>query len=229
MTTAPPRSADGTPHDATVLNRRERKKLETRAALEQAALRLFAQQGYEATTVEEIAEAADVAVRTFFRYYQSKQHVLYGDVALDITDRLRVALSRQPADGPILAAVGAALESMELDDAEHQQQILQRMKLVATLPELAGAYHLIFHDLHNVIAEYVAGRCAQRRYDFFPQLVANAAIGSIKAALTTFEAYGSSGRNLRSLRREAYTTLTAGISEPRRALTSGRISKGQRI
>ena len=49
------------------------------------------------------------------------------------------------------------------------------------------------------------------------QLVATAAIGSIKAALTTFQAYGNSGRNLRALRREAYGTLTAGISEPRRA------------
>src|SRR5690242_2961615 len=75
------------PIDGAAPGRRERKKIETRAALEAAALRLFEEQGYERTTVEEIAEAADVAVRTFFRYFQSKQQVLFGDVARDVAGR----------------------------------------------------------------------------------------------------------------------------------------------
>jgi AcrR family transcriptional regulator len=211
-----------------VLNRRERKKLETRVALEQAALRLFAEQGYEATTVEEIAEAADVAVRTFFRYYQSKQHVLYGDVAHDVTNRLRAALTGQPTDGSILAAIGAAMDAMDFDDPDQQRQIRQRLQLVARLPELAGAYHLIFHDLHQVIAAYAAQRCGQQPFDLYPQLAATAAIGAIKAALTTFEAYGSNGRSLKSLRDEAYASLIVGIAQPRLPAATGRPRRGHR-
>ena len=102
------------------VNRRERKKRETRDALEAAALRLFAEKGYDETTVKEIAEAADVAVRTFFRYFQSKQHVLFGDVAHDVTGRLRAALEAQPASVQPAAAVGNALEVLGLSSDDEQ-------------------------------------------------------------------------------------------------------------
>ena len=95
--------------------RRERKKLQTRDALEAAALRLFAEKGYDDTTVEEIAEAADVAVRTFFRYFQSKQHVLFGDVAQRHHRAPADALAAQPAALNPVDAVGAALALLELD------------------------------------------------------------------------------------------------------------------
>ncbi len=61
--------------DAT-LSRRERKKQETRQRLIETALRLFHEQGYDATTVEQIAEAADVAKGTFFNYFETKEAIL---------------------------------------------------------------------------------------------------------------------------------------------------------
>jgi AcrR family transcriptional regulator len=203
----PDLGAAGTP------TRRERKKIETRAALEAAALRLFAEQGYERTTVEEIAEAADVAVRTFFRYFQSKQHVLYGDVALNITGRMRAALDARPGTESPVAAVGAALEGMELGDSGQQQQVLDRLRLMERLPELAGTYHMIFQQLHEVIAEYVADRTGLHPVDLYPQLLAAAATGAVKAALAVFEA--AAGRQgIAELRAAAYTALTAGIGDP---------------
>jgi AcrR family transcriptional regulator len=198
---------------AATPNRRERKKIETRAALEAAALRLFAERGYERTTVEEIAEAADVAVRTFFRYFQSKQHVLFGDVALNITGRMRAALDARPATESPIEAVGAALDAMELGDPEQQQQVLDRLRLMERMPELGGTYHLIFQQLHEVIAGYVAERAHLRPLDLYPQLLAAAATAAIKAALAVFEAAGGR-QGLTELRATAYAALTAGIGDP---------------
>lgn len=211
VNTAPTRSeAPVPPPEAAAPGRRERKKLETRAALEAAALRLFAERGYEQTTVDDIAEAADVAVRTFFRYFQSKQHVLFGDVALDIAARLRAALRERPAKETPVEAVGAALGAMELEEPEQQRQVLDRLRLLQRLPELGGTYHLLFQQLHDVIAEEVAGRTRKPATDLYPQLLAAAATGALKAALTVFEASGGR-RRLAELRDKAYAQLTAGL------------------
>ena len=211
MNTAPTRpEAVVPPPETSAPGRRERKKLETRTALEAAALRLFAERGYEQTTVDDIAEAADVAVRTFFRYFQSKQHVLFGDVALGIAARLRTALRERPATETPVEAVGAALGAMELDDAEQQRQVLDRLRLLQRLPELGGTYHLLFQQLHDVIAEEVAERTGKPVADLHPQLLAAAATGALKAALTVFEVSGGR-RQLAELRDKAYTLLTAGL------------------
>jgi len=211
VNTAPTRpEAVVPPPETSAPGRRERKKLETRTALEAAALRLFAERGYEQTTVDDIAEAADVAVRTFFRYFQSKQHVLFGDVALGIAARLRTALRERPATETPVEAVGAALGAMELDDAEQQRQVLDRLRLLQRLPELGGTYHLLFQQLHDVIAEEVAERTGKPIADLHPQLLAAAATGALKAALTVFEVSGGR-RQLAELRDKAYTLLTAGL------------------
>jgi len=211
VNTAPTRpEAVVPPPETSAPGRRERKKLETRTALEAAALRLFAERGYEQTTVDDIAEAADVAVRTFFRYFQSKQHVLFGDVALGIAARLRTALRERPAKETPVEAVRAALGAMELDDAEQQRQVLDRLRLLQRLPELGGTYHLLFQQLHDVIAEEVAERTGKPVTDLHPQLLAAAATGALKAALTVFEVSGGR-RRLAELRDKAYTLLTAGL------------------
>lgn len=116
-------------NDPSRLGLRERKKLKTHLAIQREALRLFAKQGYEATTVEQIAEAAEVSQTTFFRYFGSKQDV----VLHDALDPLAIAaLEAQPADlTPIealrrtLREVYAGLSPDELA-AERERQALIR-------------------------------------------------------------------------------------------------------
>jgi AcrR family transcriptional regulator len=191
--------------------RRERKKLQTRAALEAAALRLFAERGYEQTTVEDIADAADVAVRTFFRYFSSKRHVLFGDVGHNIVDRLRAALAERPPGEAPLDGVRAAMDHLDVDDAVRHREIVDRMRLVQQLPELLPAYQMIFHELHEALAEFVAARTGQPAAALYPQLVAGAATLSSKAALRELEHGDASPQDLRDLRRRAFDALTAGL------------------
>src|SRR5713101_2607092 len=91
--------------DRPALGLRERKKAKTRAAIQQYALRLFREQGYAATTVEQIAAAVEVSPSTFFRYFPTKEDV----VLYDAFDPLLIAaFEAQPADlSPIQALRGA--------------------------------------------------------------------------------------------------------------------------
>src|SRR5260370_30385088 len=85
---------------------RERKKAKTRAAIRDHALRLFREQGYQRTTVEQIAAAAEVSPSTFFRYFPTKEDVVLQD---DMDTRMIEAPERQPADLSPLSAVRSAV------------------------------------------------------------------------------------------------------------------------
>jgi AcrR family transcriptional regulator len=195
----------------SLCNRRERKKQETRAALEAAALRLFAQRGYEQTTVEDIADAADVAVRTFFRYFSSKQHVLFGEVTHNIVERLRACLTARPADEPPPEAVLAAMDGLVPAGSDQYQQVVARMRLLNQLPELMPAFLMIMHELHEAIAEFVAGRTGEPASALYPQVLASAATAAAKASLCSLERGEVTAQELDDLRHRAYRALTAGL------------------
>jgi AcrR family transcriptional regulator len=91
--------------------RRDRKKSETRQALRDAAHRLFAEKGFSHTTIDDIAEAANVSRRTFFRYYDSKDDLLRSDVS-DLLPVMLAALRSRPAGEPPFAAILASLRTL---------------------------------------------------------------------------------------------------------------------
>lgn len=197
------------PHSDIPASRRERRKQETRIALEQAALRLFAERGYQHTTVEEIAAEAEVAVRTFFRYFASKQHVLFGDVAHQRINHLRAALAASPADEPPLEAVGAVLDALDIDQDE-QEQIIVRLRLMDRQPALVSMYLLLNHQLRRIVVDFVADRTGLPPTHPYPLLVGSAAVTSWDVALSSWSARGGSG-SLAELRRSVFAALTAGV------------------
>ena len=113
---------------------RERKKAETRRALQRQALRLFSEQGYESTTVEQIAAAANVSAMTFFRYFPSKEDVILAD---EYDTLIAAHLSVQPVEATPLDKVHCAVrESLALVYAEARADLLLRIRLILATPAL---------------------------------------------------------------------------------------------
>jgi len=121
------------------IGRREAHKRATRAAIKDAAMRLVAEQGFEATTVRQIADAAEVTERTFYRYFDGKAG-LVADEALDWMERLHRGIRERPTEEPPLQAVTRAMVALAAEirqnpegaplwmfaDTPQQYEMLQR-------------------------------------------------------------------------------------------------------
>jgi AcrR family transcriptional regulator len=155
---------------------RERKKARTRADLQRHALRLFRAQGYAATTVDQIAEAAEVSRATFFRYFPSKEDVVRYD---DVDPLIEAALDAQPPGTPLLAALRAALRTA-FEQLEPEKRELEevRMEIARTEPELRERHWFTVAE----IAGQLAGRIGRDPAEFDVQLLAGVLVGALLAA-----------------------------------------------
>lgn len=142
---------------------RERKKTRTRTAIQEAALRLFREQGYDATTVEQIAAAADVSERTFFRYFPSKAETVEYD---PIEPVVVEAFVRQPAHLSPTAALRAAIrEVYEALPAERLELERQRQHLVAEVSGLQAITPQRIASILELFADAVARRTGRTSDD----------------------------------------------------------------
>jgi AcrR family transcriptional regulator len=159
---------------------RERKKARTRAAIREHALRLFREQGYAATTVDQIAEAADVSPSTFFRYYPTKEDVVLQD-ELDVL--ALGAFEEQSADlSPVAAFRAAAREAFASLDEDDLAKLRETAELTLTVPELRARAMDEFTRTISVIAEAAARRSGRDSNDFAVRILAGAIVGVIMAA-----------------------------------------------
>jgi TetR/AcrR family transcriptional regulator, regulator of mycofactocin system len=137
--------------------RRERKKAATRQALADAAIRLFALRGFDATTIDEIAAVVDVSPRTFHRHFPRKEDVVFADNDRRVA-RLRAALAARPDDQPLLESIRDAVLEV-LDELASRREIERtRSSLIASTPALR-AHNLRYQDeWAQTIADHVARR-----------------------------------------------------------------------
>jgi AcrR family transcriptional regulator len=154
---------------------RERKKARTRAALREHALRLFREHGYHATTVEQIAAAADVSPSTFFRYFPTKEDVVLQD---GMDTRMVEAFAGQPPELSPIAAVRAAMrESWTSFTAEDWELIRQGGDLSMRVPEIRARAMDEFARTQIVIAEALANRTGRKPGDLQVRVFAGAVVG----------------------------------------------------
>jgi AcrR family transcriptional regulator len=139
------------------LGRRDRKRLETRNGLAAVALELFTERGFDAVTVNDIADRADVDPSTFYRHFGSKEAVIFSDLG-DWTGQLRDAVRAQPAELPLLEAMRmgiknlAALLMVDMDNERH------RAELTESSPSVRAQGLAVREALINEVALAIAER-----------------------------------------------------------------------
>jgi AcrR family transcriptional regulator len=155
---------------------RERKKQQTRETIARAALRLFAERGYDETTLADIAEAADVAPRTIFAYFESKEDILLGAEGAFLS-QLKRRLDERPSDATTVDAIRDFLGSMESPDEDAKL----RKQVIMANPALHAKMRARHGEVEPMLAESIARDLGAEPGDMRPVLIA----ASMTAALTT--------------------------------------------
>jgi AcrR family transcriptional regulator len=162
---------------------RERKKAKTRAAIQQEAMRLFRERGYDGTTVEDIAEAAEVSPSTFFRYFPTKEDVVLRD---EYDELLVAAFLAQPPDLTPLQAVRVAMHDMVAitNNLSPEERELEQVRAVLTfsVPDVRARWMEEFGRAFGRFAEVVAERAGRPPDDLRVHTFVGALLGVMLVA-----------------------------------------------
>jgi len=158
---------------------RERKKKQRRRAIVEAAWDLFRDKGYDATTVDEIAERAQIARRTFFRYFPTKEAVVF----YESPERLALFRSLLAQGGRGFAAVSSACLGIARHYSERRDEVVEQYRLIESSPALVMREAEIDRDWITAIEQTLAqrGSAESRRRD---RILAGAVFGAVRATLS---------------------------------------------
>jgi mycofactocin system transcriptional regulator len=164
-----------------VISRAGRRRVTSREELEHAAFDLFGRQGFDRTTVDDIAAAAGIGRRTFFRYFPSKNDVPWGNFEAEL-ERMRARLAACQRQTPLMDAIRVAIVDFNRIEPEQVPWHRRRMELILRTPTLQAHSTLRYAAWREVIAEFVGERTGQSPDALAPRTIAYAALGVAVAA-----------------------------------------------
>ncbi|WP_328915784.1 MULTISPECIES: TetR/AcrR family transcriptional regulator [unclassified Streptomyces] len=169
----PPRATDAAPKTSL----RERKKVRTRQAIRAAAYRLFAEQGYDATTVDRIAAESDVSPSTVFRYFPTKEDIVLTD---EYDDVMAEVLRNRPAEEPPLVSVRMVMHEalgQVLNDPEARAEMAQREELIRDVPAIRARAHESWSATGRLLGGVIAERTGRPADDLEVRVFTAAVFG----------------------------------------------------
>ena len=192
---------------------RERKKARTREAIIEAALVLFERQGFDATTVEDIAEAADVSPRTFFRYFDTKLDVVMAR-NVDDSDDIEDLIAALPPDlGPIEAVHHVLRQKLAERLDEGDDSVLREMRVVMSTPGLRAICVERFHEKLDGLAALFAARLGVDSGALQPYVLAGAVSATMLAIMDRWVAEGARADRVVELVDEGFALLERGLDQ----------------
>lgn len=178
--------------------------------LELAALRLFTAQGYDETTVDQIATAAGVSRRTFFRYFEAKSGVLWHAFDDEVAN-LRTVLTALPAELPVLVAVRRSVLAVNHYSADDIPELRTRMMLISSSSDLAASAATHYDSWERVVSEFVAERTGQPADSLYPRTVGRVTLAACRAAYERWAELGDT--DLRHYLDAALRAVAAGFRD----------------
>jgi AcrR family transcriptional regulator len=157
---------------------REIKKERTHRAIEDAAIALFAERGFQATTVADIAEAADISPRTFFSYFPSKEDVLFADAEPAFAELERVLRERPSGQSTFETLHAWITETFdEMDKPKERERLIS--KLIESDEALRARERAVMARFEGLLAEAIAADLGDHPDGMRPQMVAAAAVAAL--------------------------------------------------
>jgi AcrR family transcriptional regulator len=189
---------------------RDRKKADTHDAISDAASRLFLTKGFEATTMEAVAAAANVSVRTVFRYFPTKEELFFGGAGGDLSD-LRQLLDARPRDESVMDSMRAVVEVFagRIEAGGEQERLLA--PFLREVPALRQHYLGVLDQVEETVTDWARDRLGASASDLRPGLLAASAF-TIQRVVFDAIVEGDE-RPVADLVREAVDLLAKGFDQ----------------
>lgn len=188
---------------------RERKKLRTRIAIRRATYRLISEQGYDATTIEQIAEAAEVSPSTVFRYFATKEDIVLTD---EYDPIMEAELRNRPADEPPLESLRfLTAEALTAFLGSEEEELRQRTRLMVEVPAIRARMTETMSDTAKVLAQALADRSGRNPDDLEVRVFIAAVLGALREATLYWGEHGQQGDLIAVINR-SLDTLEGGLT-----------------